>query len=485
MSIDRQQIEVIVEKVLEGISATDENSSQSQVSGITDGVFGDIEGAIQAAVVAHEQLVRLPLAVREKIIQALRDVGWQNREEYGRLELDETGIGAADGTVLKMETACGVPGIEDLAPEVFTGDRGVTIIERLPVGVIASINAVTNAAPAIIHNGIMMIAGGNAVVHNPHPKTKLISARVIRDANKVMMAAGGPPNCMTMVDEPDVPAAQSLMTHPNIDLISVTGGHRVVEFAMQTGKRVIAGGPGNPPVIVDETADLDNAAQCTIRGASFSNCTPCSSEKEIFVVDSVADRFKELLVRYGAYELTAEQGKALMKEIFREIVPGRTPSVINMDYIGILPSVILKRAIDLDVPPDTKIAILETDKEHPLIWTEQIMPILPFIRCVDAEEAMTMGLAAEAGRRHTVVFHSNDLHNLAAMSSMCDASQFVKNASSIGGIGVEGEGFKSLHIATGGEGLTRAKTYTLVRRCILTDDFRFRFGIDIENPVGH
>jgi propionaldehyde dehydrogenase len=233
-------------------------------------------------------------------------------------------------------------------------------------------------------------------------------------------------------------------------------------------------------VVVDETADLDHAAQCIIRGASFSNCTPCSSEKEIFVVDSVADKLKSLLVNYGAYELSKAHEGALLKEIFKEIRPGRVPSVINMDYIGKPPHVILKRAIDLDVPPETKIAILEADKDHPLIWTEQIMPILPFVRCRNAKEAMTMGVAAEQGLRHTIVFHSNDLENLAYMSSIADASQFVKNASSIGGIGVEGEGFKSLHIATGGEGLVRPRVYSLIRRCVLTDDFRYRFGIEAD-----
>ncbi len=481
MTIDPKQVELIVEKVLEGLSAADQNLSRpNSHPGGSDGVFEDIEDAIQAAVVAHQELVRLPFATREKIVQAIRNVGWANRQEYGRMELEETDLGAVDGTVLKLETACGVPGMEDLASEVFMGDRGVTINERIPVGVIASVNAITNAAPGIIHNGIMMVAGGNTVVHNPHPKTKIISARVNKDVNKAIIAVGGPPNCMTTVSEPDIPTAQNLMTHPKIDMISVTGGHRVVEFATKTGKRVIAGGPGNPPVVVDDSADLDSAAQCIIRGASFSNCTPCSSEKEIFVVDSVADRLKELLIKYGAYELSAQQGEALVKEIFKEIRPGRVPSVINMEYIGKPPSVILKRAIGLDVPPDTKIAILETDKEHPLIWTEQIMPVLPLVRCRDAKEAMIMGVAAEQGLRHTMVFHSNSLKNLAYMSSIADASQFVKNASSIGGLGVEGEGFKSLHISTGGEGLARPRTYTLVRRCVLTDDFRYRFGIEAD-----
>ncbi len=479
MAVDKEQVELIVKQVLAKLSASETKpSADSQQNNSGDGVFQEMEDAIQAALAAHRQLVQLPMTAREKIIQAIRDIGWANREDYARMELEETDLGAVDGTMLKLETACGVPGIDDIKPEVFTGDRGVTINERIPVGVIASVNAVTNAAPGIIHNAVMMLAGGNTVVNNPHPKTKIISARVVKDVNQAIVAAGGPTNCITTVAEPDIPTAQYLMTHPRIDMIAVTGGHRVVEFATKTGKRVLAGGPGNPPVVVDETADLDHAAQCIIRGASFSNCTPCSSEKEIFVVDTVADTLKQLLIQYGAYELSDDQGKSLIKEIFNDIRPGRQPSAINMDYIGKPPNVILKRAIGLDIPPETRIAIIETDKEHPLVWTEQIMPILPFVRCRDAQEAMNAGVAAERGLRHTIVFHSNNLNNMAYMSSIADASQFVKNASSIGGLGIEGEGFKSLHISTGGEGLSRPSTFTLIRRCVMNDDFRYRYGAD-------
>ena len=486
MSLDEGTIEQIVEIVVnqlqreskESVDLLTANNVPFTANTVTDGVFQEIEECIQAATIAQKKLVALPLAGREKIIEAVRQVGLTHADEYGRMEHEETGLGKASDNVKKNQAACGVLGMEDLSPEVFTGDKGVTIIERIPVGLIASINPVTNGSPTILFNAIMMLAGGNTVVNNPHPKTKIISARVVKDLNQEIVAAGGPPNCITTVSEPDIPGAQYLMTHPKTDMIAVTGGHRVVEFAKKIGKRILSGGPGNPPVVVDESADLDHAAQCIIRGSSLSNCTPCSSEKEIFVTNSVADTLKELLCKYGAYELTADQGDALVKEIFKEIHPGRTPSVINMDYIGKPPNVILKRAIGLDIPPETKIAILETNKEHPLIWTEQIMPILPFVRCKDDKEAMDEGVAAEQGLRHTIVFHSNNLKNMAYMSSIADASQFVKNASSIGGLGVEGEGFKSLVISTGGEGLAHPRMFTSIRRCVMNDDFRYRFGRD-------
>jgi acyl-CoA reductase-like NAD-dependent aldehyde dehydrogenase len=488
MNLDEQVIQQIVETVVRRLSENQVQGTAKEQGkevpterpSVEDGVFRDIEHAIGAAETAQKALVALPLTLRENIIRAIRDTGSANAEEYGRLEFEETDLGTAEDNVKKNQAACQVLGMEDLAPEVYTGDRGLTVIESTPVGVIASVNPVTNGAPTILFNAIMMMAGGNTVVNNPHPKTRLVSARVIRDLNRAIVDAGGPPNCICCLEEPSVPSAQKLMTHPNIGMIAVTGGHGVVAFASQTGKRVIAGGPGNPPVVVDESADLDRAARCIIEGASFSNCVACASEKEIFVVQSVADRLKELLKKHGAYEITRAQGEELVKHIFKEVKGPGEPGVINMDFIGKTPSFIL-RAIGLEVGPEAKIVILETDKDHPLVWTEQIMPVLAFVRCLDADQAIRWAIAAEQGNGHTMSIHSSNLKNIQKMASMARCAAFVKNGScGLSSVGVSGEGYISFHIATNGEGHTRPRMFTLTRRCVLTDDFRYRFGAEAE-----
>ncbi len=481
MGLGERHIEEIVEIVVnrlqaEGVDLSPTVDSVPAAGEIVDGVFEDIESAIRAAFKAQKKLVALPLAVREKIIQAIRDTGLANAAKYGRLEFDETGLGKADDNIKKNQAACQVLGMEDLGPEVFSGDKGVTIIERIPVGVIASVNPVTNGAPTILFNAVMMLAGGNTVVNNPHPKTKTVSAWVIRDLNQAIVAAGGPPNCICCQQEPSVPSAQTLMTHPKIRLIAVTGGHGVVAFATQTGKRVIAGGPGNPPVVVDETADLDRAARCIVEGASFSHCMACASEKEIFVVDAVADQLKKNLKKHGAYEIDPSQGEELLKHIFNEIKGQGEPGVINMDFIGKSPSFILK-SIGIEVGPEAQLVILETDKDHPLVWTEQIMPVLPFVRCRNADEAIGAALAAEQGNGHTMAIHSNSIKNIKKMTNRAKCAAFVKNGScGLASVGVAGEGYTSFHIATNGEGQTRPRMFTLIRRCVLVDDFRYRFG---------
>ncbi len=481
MRLDEGRIEQIVEIVVgrlqqEGIEFSKSESNAAGAGIVMDGVFQEINECIQAAFIAQKKLVALPLAIRENIIAAIREVGSVHADEYAQMEFDETGLGKTDDNVKKNQAACQVLGMEDLSPEVFSGDKGVTIIERIPAGVIASVNPVTNGAPTILFNAIMMLAGGNTVVNNPHPKTRLVSAQVIRDLNKAIVAAGGPPNCVCCLKEPSVPSAQALMTHPKIKLIAVTGGHGVVAFATQTGKRVIAGGPGNPPVVVDETADLDQAAKCIIQGASFSHCMACASEKEIFVVESVADLLKEKLKGYGAYEISPAQAEALLKHIFKEIKGPGEPGVINMDYIGKSPALILK-SIGLEIGPDVKIVILEADKDHPLVWTEQIMPVLPFVRCRNADEAIEAALSAEQGNGHTMAIHSDNINTIQKMANKAKCAAFVKNGScGLASVGVAGEGYTSFHIATNGEGQTRPRMFTLIRRCVLANDFRYRYG---------
>ena len=481
MKLDEKVIDQIVDTVVRKLA--DQGSENKETVNVSEtgtdagaGVFRDMTVCIQAAGRAQKELVALPLEVRRKLISAIRDIGSANAGDYGSMEFEETGLGKLEDNVKKNISACEVMGLDDLVPEVYAGDKGVTIIERLPVGVIASVHPVTNAAPSILFNAIMMLSGGNSIVVNPHPKTKHVSARIIRDLNAAIMAAGGPPNCLCCLEEPSVPSAQQLMTHPDIGMIAVTGGHGVVDFATKTGKRVIAGGPGNPPVVVDETADLDRAAKCIVQGAGFSNCIACASEKEIFVVDSVADRLKEKLKKYSAYEISASQGEKLLKHIFTEIKEPGKPGVINMEYIGKTPQFILK-SIGLAIEPQVQIAILETTNDHPLVWTEQIMPVLPLIRCPNVDQAIEWALAAEQNFGHTMAIHSNNLTNIQKMASRASCASFVKNgACGLGGVGVTGEGYVSFHIATNGEGHTRPRSFTRIRRCVMTDDLRYRYG---------
>ncbi len=472
MDLDVKQIDAIVERIVARLS----QPTKVPVGRVDlgDGVFRDIDEAVKAAHQAQVDLVeRTSIQKRKEIIEVMRRVSQENAHEWAQIELEEAQMGRFEHKVKKVVASAMVPGMEDLETRAYSGDRGMTIIERAPYGVIASINPITNAAPTIVFNNIMMIAGGNTVVHNPHPRAKVVSAKTVQAFNRAIKTIGGPPNLSTVIDEPTVESAQALMNHPLVKLLVVTGGHGVIRAAQQSGKKVIAGGPGNPPVVVDETADLEKAAQCIIEGASFENCTPCASEKEIFVVEKVADDLKAHLKRNGAYEIDSGQLEQLVSKVFREVRGPGEAGLIDYEYIGKDARVLLG-LIGIDVGDDVEIIITETDRNHPLIWTEQSMPLIPFVRVKDAEEAMDLAIEAEQGFGHTIIMHSMDIERLSRMSRRVDASILVKNGSSLAGVGVAGEGFVSFHIATGAEGHTSPSLFTRPRRCCMVDFFRLK-----------
>jgi acyl-CoA reductase-like NAD-dependent aldehyde dehydrogenase len=324
----------------------------------------------------------------------------------------------------------------------------------------------------VINNTIAMIAAGNAVVFNVHPNAARCSIKCIDLINRAVVEAGGPPNLATTLAHPTVESAQALMVHPRVRLLVVTGGAGVVQVAMKSGKRAICAGPGNPPIVVDETADIDQAGRDVVRGASFDNNVICTDEKETFVVSSVADKLFKVMSTSGAVVLTQSQTRQLENLIFKEIRGPRTAGVINRDLIGKNAGVILKK-IGMNVPEDLRLGVIDVGVNHPLIWTEQMMPIMPVARVSNANEAIDLAVEAEGGRGHTAVMHSRNIDNLSRMARLINCSIFVKNGPCYAGLGEGGEGYTSFSIASPtGEGMTDPRTFSRLRRCVLVDHFR-------------
>lgn len=437
------------------------------------GIFPDITRAVTAASRAQKMWIALPLEKRKEVIAHLRERLRENAQVLAWAAWRETGLGRYEDKIEKnLLNINKVPGIEDLEPIAWSGDRGLTLMERAPFGVCGSITPVTNPAATVIGNSIAMIAGGNSVVFNPHPSAKECSARTIAVINQAIIEAGGPANLVTGVAEPTIESAQELMKHPGTRLTLVTGGEAVVHVAMQSGKRAICAGPGNPPVVVDETADLDETARGIIKGASFDNNIICTDEKNIIAVDAIADRLIAALRGLGCRILTQDELARLEKVIFSEPVKPGKPTGLNKKLIGQNPSVILKE-IGIAIDDQVRLAIAEVPREHTLVWTEQMMPILPLVRVPDADAAIDFAIAVEGGRRHTAVIYSRHLDHLSRYAKEADVSIFVKNGPNLAGLGYGGEGFCSFSIAgTTGEGMTRPRTFTRERRCVLVDAFR-------------
>lgn len=469
MSLSSTEIKAIVDKVanhLQNESKTRQFSSHREGSGI----FNTIDEAFSAAKESQKALRNLEL--RSKAIEAIRVTAKKHARELAEIAVSETGLGRVeDKTKKNIIQADKTPGIEDLQPLALTGDNGLTLIEQAAWGVIASVTPSTNPAATVINNSISMIAAGSAVVFAVHPSAKKVSQRAIALLNDAVQAVGGPPALMTTVKEPTIETAQELFTYPGINLLVVTGGGGVVKAAREvTDKRLMAAGPGNPPVIVDETADILRAAKGIVEGASFDNNIMCTCEKEIIVVDQVADQLKNAMKSHNAYELSEEQTRKLEDVVLIKRDNGKLS--LNRDWIGKDATLIAKQ-IGLNLPSNIRLLFTETGKDHPFATKEMMMPVISMIRVPDANTAIDTAVELEKGNRHTAIMYSKNLDNLDRMANEINCSIFVKNGPNYAGLGFGGEGWTSMTITTPtGEGVTSARTFVRLRRCVLVDNFR-------------
>jgi len=484
LSLDERRIAEIVQQVVAGLRETGADqpppAAAPQLTGSPvmpaegqEGVYPEIDAAIAAAAVAQQRLADIPLERRAAIIEAMRQAAVESAQVLARSAWQETGMGRQEDKVEKnLLVAERTPGTEALQARAWTGDRGLTLVERAPYGVIGAITPSTNPTSTIICNAIGMVAAGNAAVFNAHPGAKQCSAQTVQILNQAALRAGGPPNLITCPSEPTIKSAQHLMRHPTIRLLVVTGGPGVVREAMSSGKKAVCAGPGNPPVVVDETADLEQAARDIVKGASFDNNVVCILEKEIIAVDAIASQLKAIMLQRGAVEITLQQLDRLMKVILSENHGPGKHGVVNKAFVGKSPSVIL-REIGINVDEGVRLVLAETDAQHPLVWTEQLMPVMPFVRVRNAAEAIDLAKVVEQGMGHTAMIHSKNLDVLSRMSREINTSIFVKNGPSLAGLGFGGEGFTSFSIASPtGEGVTSAIDFTRVRRCAMVDSFR-------------
>lgn len=481
MPVSEEQLSSIVSKVLNRLQPDSRgiapaNAYAAAQSG--EGVFLTLDDALRAADQAQRVLEwERTMSDRQRYIDAIRAVMMQNLETLSRLAVEETGLGRVEHKIIKNRlVTLKTPGTEDLQTTAWTGDHGMTLYEFAPWGVIGAITPTTNPSETIICNSIGMIASGNSVCFAPHPRARKTSHLAISLINRAVVSAGGPPNLVTCVAEPSIEVASNLMKHPLVRLLVVTGGPGVVKAAMASGKKVIAAGPGNPPSICDETADLEKAARDMVNGAALDNNIICCDEKEFIVVASVADRVKELMKRNGAFEIDPEQTERLMKVILSVNKGPGQDSDVNTKWVGKNASVIL-REIGINVGDEVKIVLTEVNRNHTLLYSEQLMPVIPFVRVKDFEDGLSLALEVEHGYGHTSSLHSRYVDRMHRMARVMDTAIFVKNGSHYMGLGEGGEGPTSFSIAhPTGEGLTYARHFSRMRRCALVDAFNITSG---------
>lgn len=458
-------LQSIVEQVLAKIQGTaDKADNSTQASGI----FEDMNEAISAAKKAQKIVQQLSMDCREKIISNIRKKTLENAEILAKLGVEETGMGNVAHKILKHQLlAEKTPGTEDIATIAWSGDRGLTLIEMGPFGVIGAITPCTNPSETILCNSIGMIAGGNTVVFNPHPAAIKVSNYAVNLINEASVEAGGPKNIAVSVTKPTMATSDLMLKHKDIPLIVATGGPGVVTTVLSSGKRGIGAGAGNPPVLVDETADIPKAARDIVNGATFDNNLPCIAEKEIVAVNQIFDELIHYLVENGCYILNKEEQDKLTAVVLKD-------NKLNRKCVG-KDAITLLSMIGIKAPETTRCIIFEGEKEHPLIAEELMMPILGIVRAKDIDDAIEKAVWLEHGNRHSAHMHSKNVDNLTRFGKAVDTAIFVKNAPSYAALGFGGEGFCTFTIASRtGEGLTSARSFTKQRRCVMADSLCIR-----------
>ncbi len=430
-----------------------------------DGIYPTIDAAVAAARRAFTQFRDMGLDGRRTIVEAMRAAMLREGEKLAYMAREETGLGRADDKIIKNRVVTiGTPGPEDLEPHAVTGDDGMMVTEWAPYGVIGSISPTTNPTSTIINNSIAMISAGNAVVFNVHPSAKRVSVENIKLLNQAIVSAGGPPDLVTAIPNPTLDSAREVMYHPDVRVLLVTGGPGVVKEALKTQKKAVTAGPGNPPAVVDQTADISKAGRDIVNGASFDNNIICVDEKTTIVVDTVADRLIQAMTAAGAYRLKEHELKRLERVIFKEMGQPSKPGIINGEWIGKDADKILG-AIGVSTDPSVRLLIAEVPVDHSLVWTEQMMPVMPVVRVKDVDAAIDLAVRSEHKFRHTASIHSTNVAAITKMARAMNCSIFVANGPNYAGLGEGGEGFTSFSIASPtGEGLTRPRTFSRVRR---------------------
>lgn len=435
------------------------------------GIFDDMNEAIEAAHKAQREYMNYSLADRSRFVKAIKEeIGKEeNIRKLSQMAVEETGMGNVEHKILKNRLVVEkTPGVEDLVTEAMTGDNGLTLIELSPFGVIGSITPTTNPSETIVCNSIGMLAAGNAVVFSPHPRAKKTSLFAISRINEALRAAGAPDNLVVTIKEPSIETTNQMMEHEKVRMICATGGPALVKSVLKSGKKAIGAGAGNPPVVVDETADIEKAAEDIVKGASFDNNLPCIAEKEVIAVDKIADYLIFNMKGKGAYQLPSELIPKLKELVINEKGGPKT------EFVGKSAVYILDK-LGVTVDESVRLIIFEADKDSVFVVEELMMPILPIVRASNVDEAIDLAVELEHGLRHTAIMHSKNVDKLTKMAKMIQTTIFVKNGPSYSGIGVDGEGYTTFTIAgPTGEGLTSAKTFARKRRCVLVDGFNIK-----------
>src|SRR5579871_326105 len=345
----------------------------------------------------------------DSIIERMAAAARANARRLADFAVEETGYGNAKDKYIKNLLCC------DWLPRRMRGMKTIGIIREVPeekiveiavpVGVVAAILPTTNPTSTAIYKTLVSLKAGNAIVISPHPRAHKCTCETAAILSQAAIEAGAPEGLIQCVDIATMEGTNALMHHERTGVILSTGGHGIVKAAYSSGKPAFGVGPGNVPVLVDTSADLEDAIAKIVTGKSFDYGTVCSSEQAIVAEAPMRERIVSLLKAQKAYIANETQKDALGKLL---IMPNWT---VNPQCVGQAPAKIAKMA-GFEVPADTSIICAEVGgvgKQHPLS-AEKLSPVLSLYFVSDFQAAMDtcFALLKFGGAGHTAAIYSKN-----------------------------------------------------------------------------
>ena len=367
------------------------NQKNAQVN--EEAVKKMIDDLVKKAKVAAKQYLDLTQEQVDKIVKAMSMAGLEHHMELAKLAVEETKRGIYEDKItknmfateyiyhsIKYEKTVGV--ISENEEEDY-----VEIAE--PVGIIAGVTPVTNPTSTTMFKSIISAKTRNVIIFGFHPSAQKCSseaARILRDA---AVAAGAPENCILWIEEPSVLATQTLMNHPDVNLILATGGTGMVRSAYSCGKPALGVGPGNVPCYIDKTAKLKTSVNDLVMSKSFDNGMICASEQAAIVDKEIAKEFEDLMKKAGCYFVNKEEKEKLANSMFEKLENGDYK--LKSHVPGQYPHTIAKEA-GFEIPEDTKVIVVpETGvgKDYPFS-KEKLSPVLTYYVVKDENEGIPL-----------------------------------------------------------------------------------------------
>lgn len=369
----------------------------------------EVRAKVEKAYAAFQEYRRFSQEKIDAIVEAMGAAARAQAKRLAEMAVEETGYGNVKDKIAKNLLNA------DLLVRSIRGMKTIGVIREIPeqkiteigvpVGVVAAILPTTNPTSSAIYKAVIALKSGNTIVISPHPRAKnctCVTADILYQAAR---EAGAPEDVIQCIHNATIEGTDALMRHPRTSVILATGGAGIVRAAYSSGKPAFGVGPGNVPVVLEESAPIDAAVAKTVEGKSFDYGTVCSSEQSLIALSSVRAQVLESLQRAKAFLCTAEQGKALEKLLI-------TPNWrINPNCVGQSPQKIAEMA-GFSVPAETSILAVEiggVGKQYPLSM-EKLSPVLSLLFVADWEQQVrtAQAILKFGGLGHTAVIYSEN-----------------------------------------------------------------------------